>query len=553
MKWITRPAAGLIRAAADYLFATGHLDAARRWVEWGLEQAPDDGELWRLRGALLLQAAGAAASAHAQRDADTCIADAHAAYAKAESLCLDDAEIWREHALVLQNLARTLPEPSDAEERAAILRQAVERYDRVVAAQPRRADVLHERALALAALHEETPAHEAVAGLQRSLEDLDRSLELRPHAPDAVQHRAQIASALASLHQRSGRRAAEIRLRRLCLSDCARALRDRPGWQAPLLLRAVEATRLARLGDTPAERTDEAIAAASEVLADQPRNVAAALIRADARVAAACALRARNDARASLVWRQALADLATAEAAAGIREVEVVATTRASAWVEWGDVLERAGERQAAVDAWGQALAMYDRVVDDDPTDTSRLFGRAGTHLRLSEIGETDHLPKALDDFDQARTQAPNNPAILAGLAEAQRLAATDAEGLAQALASAAQALNAAPDHPAARAARRHSLLAAALQGEHPDPDVLESALQECRWAVGGRPDDPRARYDLACALFLSGRTVEAHTALEHALTAAPGLRRRAAQDPVWQPVVSEDGFRRLLEEPAAE
>ncbi len=549
MKWITRTAARIVRAAAAYLFATGHVNAARRWVEWGLEQAPDDGELWRLRGALLLQAAGDAAIARAAREADTWIADAHAAYTKAESLCPDTAEIWREHALVLQNLARTLPEPIDHEARTALLQQAVERYDRVVAAQPRRAEVLHERALALAALHEAMPAPQAIAGLRRSLEDLDRSLELRPHAPDTVQHRAQIASTLAFLHQKAGQRAAEIRLRRLCLSDCARVLRSRPGWHAPLLLRAVEATRLARLGDTPAERTDEAIAAASEVLADQPRHVAAALVRADARVAAACALRTHNDARASMVWRQALADLATAEAAAAIREVEVVAATRAGSWVEWGDALEGAGERQAAVDAWREGLAMYDRVVDDDPADTARLVGRGGTHLRLAEVGVSGHLNAALEDFGQALTHQPADSGILSGLSEAQCLAATDAQGLAQALASAARALETAPEHPAARAAKRHALLAAALQGDHPDPDVLEAALRECRWAVGGRPDDPRARYDLACALFLSGQTVEAHTALEQALTAAPGLRRRAAQDPVWQPVVGEDGFRRLLQQ----
>ncbi len=549
MDWITRCAARFVRTAAGYLLATGHPDAARRWVEWGLEQAPDDGALWRLRGTLLFQTAGAAAAAQAKREADAWIADAHEAYARAESLSPDEAEIWREHALVLQNLARTLPQPDEAEPRAELLGQAVERYDRVLAAQPRRADVLHERALALAALHEDAPDREAIAGFQRSLEDLDRSLELRPHAPDAVQHRAQIASTLASLYQRSGRRAAEIRLRRLCLSDCARALRNRPGWQAPLLLRAVEATRLARLGDTPAERTDEAIAAASEVLTDQPRHVAAALVRADARVAAACALRARSDARATLVWRQALADLATAESAAGVREVEVVATTRAAAWVEWGDALDRAGERRAALDAWREALAIYDRVVDDDPTDAARLAGRGGTHLRLAEIGEASHLPAALEDFGQALAHRPADPGILAGLAEAQRLGATDAAELGAALASADRALDAAPEHAEARAARRHALLAAAMRDAHPDPAVLEAALQECQWAVGGRPDDPRARYDLACALFLSGRTADAHAALEQALAAAPGLRRRAVQDPVWRTVVAEDGFRRLLQQ----
>jgi len=378
------------------------------------------------------------------------------------------------------------------------------------------------------------------------------------YAPEAVFHRAEIAGELARTHRRAGRRAAEARCYHRTLDDCERALQQRPGWAAALLVRSMAATGLARLGDDPPRHTDLAIGSAGRVLERDPRNVQAILVRADARVTAACHLAAESDARAALVWRQAVADLESAVDAVGLRGREEVIAVRAGARGEWAGTQRRVGALDAARDAWVRALEDYERAVDDDPADADRLAGRGRVLAALAELALLDgrgdeaaeRRRRAFDDFGQALALRPADPNLVAARAELLAGPASSSGEARAALAELEGVLPATPDHEGARLARRHVLLRLACVAAPGEERTrwLAAALADCELALRVRPEDAGAHYDHARALFLTGQPKEAYAALEQALGRAPGLRHTARRDPVWAPVAEAEGFRRLVE-----
>lgn len=542
----------LSRTLAGYLLGAGQFLPARRTVEWGLRSVPDSPDLWALRGRILLHAA--ALGQRRRRDAAELLEEARTAYARSLELRADDPEVRREHGLVLQNLAWALGAGAGARVRPDLLLSAAAEYTRVLERQPRRADVLHERAMARAGMRADLPDGEARGWLDAAREDLDRSIELRPHAAEVVLHRAEVLADLAGLHARAGRRSEELQLRRLSLADCTRALRLRPDWPPLLLRQALEATSLARLGDDPQAHADLAIAAAGAVLREHPRQVPALLARADARVAAACRLCARGDARGSMVWRQAVTDLDAAADTAGLRGREVIEALRASARAEWAEAQDRAGDGPGAVAAWGEALAEYDRAVDDDPAEVRRLTGRAQVLCRLAERdadpeGAARLRRRALEDFGQALALQADDALALAGRVDALCRPGADAAELRAAVGEAEHACTLHPDHDRVRAARRQALiaLAAAVAGGPEQDDVLDAAGRECARALAAYADDPAVHYDHARILFLRGQAAAAYAALEQAIHLAPGMRDTARRDPVWAPVADGAGFRRLV------
>jgi tetratricopeptide (TPR) repeat protein len=488
-------------------------------------------------------------------DAVALLEEADAAYAQAVAARPREWELHRQRGLTLLRLAWAGEAQEPGSSREELLRAAVAEMSAVLAAQPRRADVLHERGMAHASLRVGRPDAEAEQALQLALADLDASLRLRPHAHETVFHRAELCLELARLHRRAGRRAAEKAAAAAALEGCAVLLRARPGWEPALLLRALAATALARLGEDPASHTDLAISSASAVLEHDPRHARALLVRAEARVIAACRLALESDARAGLVWRQALADLESASDAVGLRGREDVGALRAGARGEWGMAQWRAGALDGARDAWMRALQDFDRAVDDDPADADRLTGRARVQAGLAELAarpeeRAERRRRACEDLAQAALLRPGDPTLIA--LRASLLAAPGAapDGAPGALAEVEEALGRAPDHPGLRAARRRLLLS--LVQEAPPGEerarLLAAALAECERALREEPGDPEAHYDHARALFLGGRPAEAYAALEQAIRHAPGLRHTARHDPVWAPVAGAEGFRQLVE-----
>jgi len=542
----------LSRTLAGYLLGAGQVIPARRTAEWGLRYVPGSADLWALRGRILLHAV--AVGPRRRGDAAELLEEARAAYARALELRPDDSELRREHGLVLQNLAWVLALSTDGRARPDLLVTAAGEYTRVLERQPRRADVLHERAMARAGMRAGLADAEARGWLDAARADLDRSLELRPHAAEVVLHRAEVLADLAGIHARAGRRAEELQLRRAALADCTRALKLRPGWPPLLLRQAMEATALARLGDDPLERTDLAIAAAAAVLRDHPRQVPAMLARADARVAAACRLCARGDARAAMVWRQAATDIDAAADTAGVRGREEILALRASARAEWAEAQDRAGDGRVAVAAWEESLAEYDRAVDDDPTEVRRLTGRAQVLSRLADrTADPDRTAqfrrRALEDFGQVLALHADDAAALAGRVDVRcRLGAEEAE-LRAAVDEAERAHGLHPEHGQVRTALRRALiaLAAALGDGTEREGTLSAAERECAQALASDADDPAVHYDHARILFLRGQAAAAYAALEQAIHLAPGMRDTARRDPIWAPVAGGAGFRRLV------
>ena len=544
----------LIRTLTGYLLAAGQVLSARHTVEWGLRLAPASADLWSLRGRILLRLT--AGGTRWRGDAAQLLEEARTAYARAADLRPRDPEIWREHGLVLQNLAWVLAVRGGGTPRPDLLGAAAAEYTRVLDVQPRRAEVLHERAMTRAGLRAGLPDAEALGWLEAALADLDRSLDLRPHAPEVALHRAEVRSDLAGIHHRAGRKALEVDLRRAGLEDCARALRLRPGWQPLLLRQGREATALAAMGDDPAKNGDLAIAATTTVLREQPRHLQALIARSQARVAAACRLCVQGDARAALVWRQALTDLDAALEAAGLRGREEIIALRGGALAQWAEAQDRAGDGVAAREAWQAAVEAFDQAVDDDPADARRLAGRAAALACLADRAEPVEQAvqlrrRAVLDFGQALALRPDDAAALAGRAMARCGPVATAAEARQALGEADHALTLYPEHAGVRGARRHCLLAliVALPSGPERGDVLATTLGECALGLAAAPTDPLAHYDHARVLFLSGRAAEAYRALEQAIHLAPGLRLTARRDPVWGPVAAGAGFRRLIGE----
>ena len=543
-----------VRTVSAYLLGAGQALLARRFVEWGLHQAPGSAQLWALRGRILLRAAAARPGDRGPGGVLATLEEARTAYARAEELDPGDPELWREHALVLQNLAWALAAQQGARPRPDLLEAAAAQYGRVLAAQPRRAEVLHERAMTHVGMRAALDDKEAQPWLEAALADLDRSLELRPHAPEACLHRAEVRGDLATIAHRAGTPAVEARLRQQALADCAGALRLRPSWAPPLLRQAMEATALARLGDNPADRADLAIAGATAVLQAQPRNLAALVARADARVVAACRLAQQGDARGALVWRQALADLDSAIDTAGWRGREDVLALRGEARGEWAEALERAGDVSGALQAWGEALADLERAVDDDPASARRLLARARALAALARLQDGEATAqtrrgRAVEDCSQVLAVRPDHPAALVARALARCGPQSPAEEGRAALADAERVLTLHPGHRGGLAARRRALVtvALALPAGEERTAALNEATAACALALASDAQDAAAHYDQARVLFLSGRVAAAYAALEQAVHLAPGTRQVARRDPVWTPVVDGAGFRRLV------
>jgi tetratricopeptide (TPR) repeat protein len=546
--------AALARVAAGYLLGAGNYASARRVLDWGLRYAPDDPDLNALRGQCCLRTA-ALLGPRRLPDAIAFLEEADSALERAIAARPRDWELHRQQGLTLLRLAwaREAREPGSPQR--DLLRQAVDAMSVVLEAQPRRADVLHERGMAWASLRVGAPEGEAEAALGRALEDLDSSLRMRPHAYETQFHRAELSLELARLHRRAGRRGAEKAAASAALDGSAHLLRARPGWEPVLLLRALAATALARLGEDPLGLTDLAISSASAVLEQDPRHARALLVRAEARVITACHLALQSDVRAGLVWRQALADLESASDAVGLRGREDVGALRAGARGEWGLAQHRAGAIDGARDAWIRALEDFDRAVDDDPVDADRLTGRARVLAGLADLAprpdeRAERRRRAFDDLDQAAAIRPGDTNLLALRASLVAAPGALPEELAAALKEVEGALEATPEHAALHEARRRLLLLLAMEAP-PGPQralAIAAALLECDRAVREEPADPQAHYDQARALFLGGRPAEAYAALEQAIRAAPGLRHTARQDPVWAPVADAEGFRQLVE-----
>ncbi len=546
--------AALARVAAGYLLGAGNYASARHVLDWGLRHAPDDPELHALRGQCCLRTA-ALLGPRRLPDAIGFLEEAESAYGRAVAARPQDWELHRQRGLTLLRLAWARESREPGSPQGDLLRQAVGEMTAVLEAQPRRADVRHERGMAWASLRVGVPDAEAEGALRHALEDLDVSLRMRPHAHETQFHRAELSLELARLHRRAGRRAAEKAAAAAALDGCARLLQARPGWEPALLLRALAAAALARLGEDPADLTDLAISSASAVLEQDPRHARALLVRAEARVITACRLALQSDARAGLVWRQALADLESASDAVGLRGREDVGALRAGARGEWGLAQRRAGALDGARDAWIRALEDFDRAVDDDPVDADRLTGRARVQAGLADLASrpdegAERRRRAFEDLEQAAAIRPGDPNLLALRAALVASPGALPEEVGAALREVDAALEGAPEHAALHESRRRLLLRLAMEAPSAEERArhLAAALGECERAVREEPGDPQAHYDHARALFLGGRPAEAYAALEQAIRAAPGLRHTARRDPVWAPVADADGFRHLVE-----
>ncbi len=545
----------LARAGAGYLLGAGHVAGARRLTLWGLRHAPDDPELCALRGQVCLRAAAMYGSRRLD-DAIACLEEADAAYGKAIVRRARAWELHRERGLALLRLAWALGASEPETRHPEILRRAVAEMTTVIEAQPRRAEVLHERGMAHATLRMGAPDAEAERWLLLAVADLEASLRLRPHAHETLFHRGELHLELARLHRRQGKRGPEAAAARAALEDAQRLLRAKPGLEPALLLRSMAAAVLARLGQDPAGHADLAISSAATVLEQNPRHTRALLVRAEARVIAACNLALQADARASLVWRQALADLDSASDAVGLRGREDVGALRAGARGEWAMAQRRAGALDAAREAWLRSLEDFERAVDDDPADADRLIGRARAQAGLAELAtrpdeRAARRARAAEDLAQATAIRPDDLNLLvlrADLAAAPE--GTDPGDARSMLEEVDRALGSAPDHEGLRAARRRLLLrVAALRPPGEDRAAcVAAAMAECERAVRDAPADALAHYDHARALFLGGRPAEAYAALEQAVRKAPGLRHTARHDPIWAPVAHADGFRQLVE-----
>ncbi len=534
-----------VRTLAAYLAAAGQFALAHRLLEWGVRTWPGQADLWMAHGQILLRWASGPKAGRATADLLDAAADA---YRHAEGLRPGLIEARRERGLALLRLAWLAGRPGGASPAPALLRDAVAEYDRVLEAHPRRADVRHERAMARAALRPWVPTAEGAGLLEQALEDLDASVRLRPHAGEAIFHRAEVSTELARIYHARGRRTDELRLRLQGVADLGRVRRLRPDWSLPLLLQAVEDTALARLGDAPRERLRSAIDNASTVLSAEPRNAQAALVRADARLAAACTFGISGDQRAGLVWKQAEADFQSAMAVVGLRNREEVLAGYAQAQAAWAEVLFRGGATAQAIELWHEALEGMERAVDDDPQDRERLLTRAGILLALAEReeqGAEERRQRALADAETVLETDPESAWALAlrALARIEDPASTDSV-----LADARQARGRAPEDDRILAAERRVFLAAAQRASGDRrAELLHAVLENCAAALAVRRDDATAHLDQARALHLAGRATAAYAALEQALRLAPTLRNEARSDPVWTDVRHGEGFRRLI------
>lgn len=540
------------RTLSGYLWEAHQVLGARRAVEWGLRHEPDSAELWALRGRVLLHTAQLGRTR--PQDTIQLLEEARVSFVRALERRPSDTEARREHGLALQNLAWLLGGSQHGVPPRDLLLTAVQEYSAVLERQPRRADVLHARATAQVGLCPGQSDAEALDHLRAARADLDRSLTLRPHASEVVLHRAEVLGTMAGIHEHLGERATAMELRRAALADCAWALRLHPRWVPALLHQAIEAAALALVGDDPESNTDLAITAATEVLRVQARHVPATLVRAQARTTAACRFAVQSDARAPLVWQQALGDFDAATEATNVRDHEEIVALRAQARVEWAEALERSGNSAEAHAALEQALVEYDQAVDDDPASIARLLGRA--HV-LNRLAERDDNPqhralfrqRALDDFAQVLSHHPDHPAALAGRIQSLCSGDADRETAATARALAEQAYTAHPNEPLLRTARRRALVTFAVVSP-PGPErelALAAAERECGAALEADPTSAEVHYDHARILFLQGQVTQAYAALEQAIHLAPGLRAIARRDPVWAPVAEASGFQELV------
>ncbi len=540
------------RTLSGYLWEAHQVLGARRAVEWGLRHEPDSAELWALRGRVLLHTAQLGRTR--PQDTVQLLEEARVSFARALERRPSDTEARREHGLALQNLAWLLGSSHHGVPPRDLLLTAVQEYSAVLERQPRRADVLHARATAQVGLCPGLSDAEALDRLRAARADLDQSLTLRPHAPEVVLHRAEVLGTMAGIHEHQGERSSALELRRAALADSAWALRLQPGWVPALLHQAIEASALAGAGDDPESNADLAITDATEVLRIQPRHVPATLVRAQARTTAACRFALQTDARAPLVWQQALGDYDAATQAINVRDHEEIVALRAQARVEWAEALERGNNNMEAHAALEEALAEYDQAVDDDPASVARLLGRA--HV-LNRLAEQDDDPqrrallrhRALDDFTQVLALHPDHPAALAGRIQSLCSADADRETATQAMAMVEQAYAAQPNEPLLRTARRRALITFAVISE-PGPErerALTAAEQECIAALEGDAMSADAHYDHARILFLQGQVTQAYAALEQAVHLAPGLRAVARRDPVWASVAEATGFHQLV------
>jgi tetratricopeptide (TPR) repeat protein len=402
--------------------------------------------------------------------------------------------------------------------------------------------------MARAALRQWVPAHEGISLLERAVADLDESVRLRPHAGETLFHRAEIGAELARLYHARGRWGDERRLRLQSAEDHGRVRHMRPDWLLPILLQAAEYTALARLGDEPGDRLREAIDNASAVLTREPRNAQAALVRADARLAAACRFGDADDERARLVWKQAEADFESATAMVGLRNREEVHAVFAQAQATWADVLSHTGAPEEARQLWMAALTGLERAVDDDPRDPGRLLARADVLLHLAALAPDaagERRQQALGDIQAVLEQDPESAAAFALRAVARLETGTDA---ADVLGDVGRARRLAPEDGRILASERRVLLRLAASATGDDRAMLlHQLLENCAASLRLRPDDARTHLDQARALHLAGRAQAAYAALEQALRLAPGLRHAVRSDPVWADVAHGDGFRRLV------
>lgn len=534
----------LIRTLAGYLAAAGQFDAALRLLEWSERRWPRRADIWALRGQILLRWSGGARAGRAMRHLLEGAADA---YRHAEELRPDLLEVRRERGLALLRLA-WLGAHADAHPPPDLLQAAIAEYDEVLRGHQRRADVLHERAMARAGLRAALPPQEGVALLEQALADLDASIALRPHAGEAIFHRAELHAELARLFHRLGRWSDERRMRLACAADHAHVRQLRPDWLLPLMLEAVEHTALARLGDNPGERLRQAIDAASTVLAREPRNAQATLVRAEARLEAARRFGDADDERAPMVWKQAEADYESAMTLVGLRNREEVQAVFAQAQATWAGVLAQTGRHPEARQLWTQALEGLERAVDDDPRDLTRLLARADVRLRLAAMdpeGAGELCAQALGDIGAVLELDAGAASALALRAEARLLAGMEAPPI---LADIEHARQLAPEDGRILAAERRILLGLARrQTGDARAFLLRGVLQNSEFALQLRADDARAHLDQARALQLAGRAQAAYAALEQALRLAPGLRHEVRQDAIWADVAQGAGFRRLV------
>ncbi len=534
-----------LRTLAGYLAAAGQFYPAIRLLDWTVRRWPEQAEAWALRGQILLRWASGPRAGRAMPQLLEAAADA---YGRAEELQPDLLEPRRERGLSLLRLAWLSAKAEGGRDPRNLLETAIGEYERVLRAQPRRADVHHERAMARAALRTWVPAAQGLGLLEAALADLDESVRLRPHAGEAIFHRAEVASELARLYHAKGRWRDEQRLRRQSVEDHRRVRQMRPDWTLPLVLQAVELTALAKLGDDAGERLRQAIDDASTVLAREPRNAQAALVRADARLAAACRFGDADDQRARLVWNQAEADFQSAVAMVGLRNREEVKAAFAQGQAAWAEVLQRTGEPGEALVLWKEALDGLERAVDDDPRDPTRLLARAGVLVQLATHAP-DHAAEwrqqALADIEGVLESDPESPWALALRALARLGEGGRDEAL---LADVRQARRLAPEDERILAAERRVLLQLApAEGGDTRAAILHQVLENCAEALRLRADDARAHLDQARALHLAGRAQAAYRALEQALRLAPALRHEVRQDPVWADVAHGDGFKRLV------